>query len=553
MKNYTGSIPLEDTIKPHKMSQVNLDALIKREDLFKIEDSEKAKRPDLREIRLDADLKPSTLFFKTLRKPDFQRETSEWKPERIVGLIESFLNGDIIPSVILWYSNGNNFIIDGAHRLSAIISWVMDDYGDGQESLSFFAGNIPKGQLKIAKKTRELIKKEIGAFKDYEYAVNNQDKVSNPELLKKAKSLSILTLQVQYINTESPFAAEESFFKINGEATPINDTEALILKSRKKPNSIAARSILHAGTGHKYWSKFPISKMEKIESLANEINDLLFQPEYEDPIKTLDLPIAGKGYSAQTLEIIFNAVNLSNDYKILEWKKVKNDKEMEPLDDPDGDKTIECLKKTKRIISRIAGSDPYSLGLSPVVYFYSLQGRYQITSFMAIIELIKLFEQEPTKDYFLKFTKIRGEYERFLIKYKGIVNQVVITVGSGTKSYKRLFKLYLFLAESFMNGKNEVEIWESLILHPDFKFLKQEDLEKPNKRKEFQTETKSAINIKTRLANPILCPLCHGHIFNKSQNTNHINDKKNKGLGTEENGQITHYFCNSAKDKLLGS
>ena len=110
--------------KTKYMSQVNLDALIKREDLFKtVEDEPEVEKPEYKELRIDSDLNPNkSWFFKSLRKADFQRETSEWKPERIVGLIKSFIDGDIIPSIILWNWKGNNFIIDGGHRLNSTVS-----------------------------------------------------------------------------------------------------------------------------------------------------------------------------------------------------------------------------------------------------------------------------------------------------------------------------------------------------------------------------------------------------------------------------------------------
>ncbi|MEO6837956.1 MAG: DUF262 domain-containing protein, partial [Ginsengibacter sp.] len=113
--------------KSKKMSQVNLDALIKREDLYiaKDDNTDLQEKPEYKELRIDSDLNPTkSWFFKTLKKADFQRETSEWKPERIVGLIKSFIDGDIIPSIILWNWKGSNFIIDGGHRLSAIVAWI---------------------------------------------------------------------------------------------------------------------------------------------------------------------------------------------------------------------------------------------------------------------------------------------------------------------------------------------------------------------------------------------------------------------------------------------
>jgi 5-methylcytosine-specific restriction endonuclease McrA len=70
------------------------------------------------------DLSKGENFYLTLRKPDFQRETAAWSPEGICNFLESFVGGDLIPAVICWQSASRlTFVIDGAHRLSAVIAW----------------------------------------------------------------------------------------------------------------------------------------------------------------------------------------------------------------------------------------------------------------------------------------------------------------------------------------------------------------------------------------------------------------------------------------------
>src|SRR5690348_10759070 len=108
---------------------VNLDALIQRED-FESGPQAVGEQSDQLSFNL-TQLKKDQMFFKTLRKPDFQRDTTNWSPEMIVEFVQSFLDGELIPSLILWHSSQTNklFIIDGAHRISALIGWVNDDYG----------------------------------------------------------------------------------------------------------------------------------------------------------------------------------------------------------------------------------------------------------------------------------------------------------------------------------------------------------------------------------------------------------------------------------------
>ena len=126
---------------------VNLDALIKREDFATINDSKDSSTENIDKISL-RDLTDGGLIGPNLRKPDFQRETNHWKPEQVCSLIDCFVKGDLIPSVILWKSPTCLFVIDGGHRLSALRAWIEDDYGDGPISLDFFGHQIPKEQKK---------------------------------------------------------------------------------------------------------------------------------------------------------------------------------------------------------------------------------------------------------------------------------------------------------------------------------------------------------------------------------------------------------------------
>ncbi len=313
--------------------QVNLDALIPRED-FEVEDKVGPSSPTATlQIR---NLEASDFFYSVIRKPDFQRETSDWSPPKIGGFIQSFLDGDLIPALILWQAGNHTFVIDGAHRLSALIAWVHDDYGDGTTSKKFFDGIIPEEQLSAADFTRKLIKKQIGSYADHQFAVQHPDK-SKPEVVERSKRLGRLAIQLQWVQGDAT-KVEASFFKINQQATPIDATELRLLKSRKLPNALAARAIVRAGTGHKYWSSFEAERRAEIEALAKGTNELLFAPSLKTPIKTLDLPVAGKGYSSQTLPLVFEFVNLAN--------FVKPDTILS--EDDSGESTLKMLKSCKK-------------------------------------------------------------------------------------------------------------------------------------------------------------------------------------------------------------
>jgi hypothetical protein len=518
------------------MSQVDLDALLPREDFRVVEDKDKQSKK-IESISI-YHLEKNSFFFPFLRKPDFQRETNGWEPKKICQFIESFLDGNLIPALILWQGDSKYiFVIDGAHRMSALASWVYDDYGDGEITKGFYRGELPEEQKAIAEKTRSLINREIGKFTDYKLAVTHPDKVSQ-KIRDRAANLSTAAMQLQWVIGDAN-TAEHSFFNINEQAAPIDDTEKLILKSRKKPNAIASRAIMHAGTGHKYWSGLDADKQVEIEKISKDINDMLFTPPYKTPITTTDLPLAGKAYSSNSLPLIFDLVNIANAEELIH----------SPNDDLKGEETLMYLKRTKRILNRISSKETFSLGLHPAIYFYSITGRYQVTPFLTFVELIKEYDKDTTGNLFQEFTSIRKEFEEFLLKYKNIINQMTTNAGSGLKGYRKMGKMFAVIIDKLKN--NELEDKEAEILNhfnttKEFDFLKPQATEmEETKRKDFSTGVKSATFLKEALSHSVKCGICGGYIHLKSTSVDHVTRKREGGLGNIDNAQITHPYCNT--------
>ncbi len=254
---------------------VNLDAMIPRADFAILEDA-----PEMPTKKVDSigtrDLRPDGLL-PLLRKPDFQRETNHWTPEQTVLLIQSFVDEDLIPSVILWQAQGSIFVIDGGHRLSVLRAWIEDDYGDKATSQAFFGFNINENQLKAAKETRRLVEKTIGSYNDWKKKEGIQQDLP-PADRRRVASVRTTTIPIQWV-TGNAERAQASFLKINTKGTPLDEIEILLIRNRKRPAAIAARSIIRAGMGHKYWSAFSDDKRKQIEAKASKLYEVLFEPD----------------------------------------------------------------------------------------------------------------------------------------------------------------------------------------------------------------------------------------------------------------------------------
>lgn len=527
---------------------VNMDALIPRED-FEAVAPELATLPSsLSTTMRITDLGPEGFTYNVLRKPDFQRETANWSPEKVAELVKSFLEGDLIPSVILWRSpiSRNIFVIDGAHRLSSLISWVHDDYGDKHSSIRFFDNNIPAEQRRAAEATRKMINETVGSYNDLSLALRNPDTATN-DRLRLARNLSAFAIDLQWV-VGGAEKAESSFFRINQQATPIEPTELDMIKARSKPNALAARAFIRAGTGHKYWSTFEESTQAEIESIAKEVYDLIFKPGLEQAIRTSDLPVAGRGYSADSVKMIFELVNYVNGLQPEMWREEGSNKRgrstVQPLaDDEDGEATLNFMRSVKKAAGRIAGNSPASMGLHPAVYFYSATGRFQPAAFLAAVT----FVQELTKKRQLaSFTEHRAEFEEFLVTHKYFLNQIVRRYGSMQRSTPPILLMYETIFTSFKEGLTESQVIEQLQNQSALKStIKVTDEEDHSQGRNFSAKTKNVLVLNATLESAPKCNICNARLDLRSITIDHKVRKADGGTGVSNNGQLTHPYCNS--------
>lgn len=509
------------------MAKVNLDALIPREDFEVEEVINSGKKKETISIE---DIKADSFFFTNLRKPDFQRETNEWDGEKVTELIRSFIAGDLIPAIILWRSTGGYlFVIDGSHRLSALAAWVNDDYGDGKTSKLFYDGIVPDEQLEVAKETRKLVDKAVGPYSDFRLALAYPDKV-HPEIVRYAKNLGALAIQLQWVEGDAR-KAESSFFKINQQAAPIDKTELKLLEDRRKPNSIAARAIIRSGKGHKYWSLFSEDTQSNIQELAAEINDILFDPRLKTPIKTLDLPIAGKLYSAQTLPLIVDMINI-----VAPQNSCEND--------DNGTTTISVLKNVRKVAYLLNSNHPSSLGLHPAVYFYSQEGRHKSASFLAITDFVtRLSLQGKIND----FIRVRPRFENFILEFDYLSQQINRKYRTAQKSHPYISRFLEQVADALKLEKSDEDILKIIQSKEEFSYL---SFQKPTAKrgavgKKFDTEAKSAVYLREVLKSAPKCNICGGYIHSNSISIDHIDRRRDGGSSSPDNGQLAHPYCNT--------
>ncbi len=508
---------------------VNLDAMIARADFAVTSEAgehyENVPTISIRDFMKEGFIGP------ILRKPDFQRETNHWNPKQVFSLLKCFLDGELIPSVILWKSTTHLFVIDGGHRLSVLRAWVEDDYGDGSISQQFFGSAISKAQRKAAEQARTLVNDGIGSFTHF------QEKIGGAS--SDARVLSVVTrgLPIQWVKGDAD-KAEESFFRINTQGTPLDEIEELLLRNRDKPIAISARSVIRAGKGHKYWSHFEHELYSRIEALARSLHEVLFDPEVASPIKTLDLPLGGSKGVRTALQVLIDyfkiaCSNQTNTVVGIDYGG----------DDLTGHETIGVLEKALKLAQRITGNDRGSLGLHPAVYFYSPSGAHSIPMFLGTVSLIHERLRNNDKEFFRAFSKSREIIETTLVEHKDLI----ATILQRVVSKKRVNAFKVILESIYLSAKKgETPTPEQMVEWGGVagRIVVGADAIVGS---DISDDAKSRTFISTALQGIPKCPLCNGYIdVAKSVSYDHILRVREGGTGSAANVQITHPYCNQS-------
>lgn len=536
------------------INQVNLDALIIREQFQANQagfDQEPIKSVSIH--ALGAYIRPH------LRKPDFQRATTNWKPSDVVELVANTLDGELIPAIIMWHRKNPHsyFVIDGAHRLSALLAWILDDYGDGEVSKLYWGEVIPQEQADRAKDTRLLMAQEVGDYQKLLGVGAKRFDADDERMERRSHAVLHRELPIQWV-IGSYEKAENAFFRINSKPAHIDKVELAVLRARKKPNAIATRALISAGSGHKYWGEFSAERASEIEALTKEIYSLLFEPMIRLDMRKADLPIAGQPYSAEAFRMILGLVNLSSELTDSMWQMKEASMRLQARrskaakasvtvidDDEEGQSTIDCLKRVKQDVLLInAGADMYpgSLGLHPAVYFYNSNGKFQPNALLATVGFLRGLR---SRDKLYQFTEHRSAFENFLVERRYYINNALHDYGSVALSVKPLVRLFDLIFEALIAGavdNGEIEdylVGNGIAREPEMAAVP------ALKRTKFRPEDGVAARLANIIAQAGICPICGARYVLANTTLDHIQPRRDGGSATQFNAQLSHPYCNS--------
>lgn len=567
--------------------KVYLDHLIERENLrYRRSEEQVTDYPQDKQTSLRlGDLTAERGRF--IRKPDFQRATWAWNPEDCVSLLESIVNYQVVPSIIMWTSpqNGYDYILDGGHRVSVVLAWLRDDWGE-RYSAEHIDDEEQINAISLAsREVRQLIRARVGDIQTYREAeealarvvrerkspadvlddVTFQRGLFYQSLLKGDISFHILWVKGGYKT------AEQSFLKINKSGRQLTDWETTLVENRNSSFARAVMSISSGSTAPHYWpDEFPgvsdaatVQLKERASSIVGGVRHIqatLFHPTYRLPVQRVQLPLMVASipdrprYVAEFLTITEGFRGQEPETQALLRKNPEAAPE-EIIDD--GEKII---RKANDILDHLIGpsNQPKALGVVPALYFYTDAGRYVRSLLYGFIYWMFLGSEEDILTRKRLFCAYRRPFEEIIkLNKANIIATLSRRTGSGPEVTVQTARFYNDALQALIANNGDIESdgffkdYNELLSN----FTSDGNPPVPGQKKvtsRIFTEKQKSTAILTRLlARPFTCDICGGMLDpEQGAQHDHFDQWIDGGATSSDNQRVTHPFCNNQRNSI---
>ncbi len=514
-----------------------------------------------------------------LRKPDFQRATCAWTPEDCASLLDSVVNDQTVPSVIMWASpeNAYNYILDGGHRISVIMAWLTDDWGDKRAASAYFDEAEREQVTDAAHKARDLIKAKIGSFLDYEEASQALEralsegkdiprKVLGERVFQRAQFYNKLRkgsvgFHILWVPGDYK-KAEASFLKINKSGKQLTEWETKLVENRDSRFARAVMSISNVKSAAYYWpvdapdgpdKHLRENKIQEIVAGVKDIHETLFTPPFKAPVRTLHQPLLVASmdkkpfYVAELLTIIEgNKGNIPETERLI----------AQDLRDSDAhliDKGYDLIHGAQEVLKHLVGPSPKSLALIPPLYFYSRDGRYVRSLLYGLIYWLTSGDDAAVLTKKRLFSVHRRAFEDILIAHKEeLVMGLSRNVGSGPEVTLPTARFYRGLLKALIDHDDDMsstgftEAYAALASELASAGKRVRKDESDGATRDFNPRQKSQARLDDLLLLTTTCGICHARLDPGGDvQHDHIHEYAKGGKTVAENQRLTHPFCNN--------
>ncbi|TLD71488.1 DUF262 domain-containing protein [Phragmitibacter flavus] len=567
---------------------VYLDHLIQRDGLlYERSGNQAGDIGDYRKTLLIRDLENSGQRA-LLRKPDFQRATYAWSPKDCVDLLEAVLTEQVVPSVILWLdSYGSQYVLDGGHRISVLLAWIKNDWGDGPEVRALGDEHLEEAAKEAADQVRDLLKeRRIGTFEEHKQAINVYESMTDsgrdPKVLMADSMLMMANNYRRWQSVEAGFPilwvrgdyqkAEESFLAINKSGQRLSEWETALVENRTGAFARVVMSIAFPNRARHCWPSQDLSSTEKAHlqvttSKITEIRKRLFEYPYLQPIRDYKQPLlghpaaqpdSGPTYVAEILTVVEGRRGLPSDTRDL----LQRDKSSQGCD---------VIKNAERLTSEtlegldnIYGPSPRSLSIMPLVYCYNGEGQCVRALLYGFLHWIISGTETQITNRKFAFTYYRRSFEAVLLTEKrNIVARFSRRIGSGgevTLQLGRYFNglLQLLIAHGGECVGTDFSASHAILLESSS--LKKQSPSSVNSDAEpvkisqsrfYSGTVKKRLQVETIVKGLSMCEICGGYFYPGSNTQiDHNKRYRDGGQTSVENGRFVHPFCNNNRDRI---
>lgn len=520
-------------------------------------------------------------WFKSLRKPDFQRETNAWTPKQCVEFLDSVINGRIIPSVILWYSeeNGCNYVLDGAHRLSVIRAWMLDDWGD--QNSAYYERKEHKDAIRsAAEQTRILVNSKIGSYKSYaefhklQMSLSDEGKAPKQEMQPKEYErarfygrimFGNLTLSTQWEDGDYE-RAEQSFLRINRQGQALDPWEATLIEYRKGSYARVVMAIANAGkTGHLLPVDESLTHLKHITegfpTLCYNIHEKLFVPPYKYPISNLNVPMMispayfqKHKYLLELIPLIVNREIALEDDKQIDFLKRDIDKTSEKIIENSHNLATQISDILEHIVSLTNNSK--CLAIVPLFYWYNERGQYNRSLLYGFFYWLFSGTDEEISNRKHVFCAYRDKFEYVLYDFKSDISKYLnIGAGAGLKAVRQSANFFQNLLKGLQeNPRFELESqeFENVVLASLNSSSKSKNQASRSSRN-VTSRDKTQVNIREMFKSSTKCHICGGllNLGYGGVQYDHVEDYQYVKKTSVDNLDLSHPFCNRNKQKIV--
>jgi hypothetical protein len=483
--------------------------------------------------------------------------------------------------------DGSQYVLDGGHRISVLIAWIKDDWGDKLPSEAY-KDKILEGVSKAAaQRVRELLKESgIGFFADYDaadaryeelerqlghkpgFGEMDADSLRYAEMVRRWEGVNIgfpiLWVRGDYAK------AEESFLKINKTGRQLSDWETKLVENR---TSSFARTVMSIAQLHDAEHCWPMhdddvkndpdfqQKAATILERVRGLHELLFTPDYETPIRRAEQPLLATPYTKPEMKPAYLAELLT----IVEGKKgqkpetealIKRDKHGSARDIINGG--LKLVNNAMDVLSNIYGGSPRSLMLMPLVYFYNEQGIYVRSLLYGMLYWLNHgSENRDILDRKRLFAAHRGTFETVLLQHKNtIISRIARRIGSGSEVTYPTARYFDGLLRIIIEHKDAIDSPAFQAAHETLIETlgvpaKRETIEEVTSARLYKGRKRDEVNVKDVFNAFQLCEICGGrYLPGLFTQVDHKKRYADGGKTTLENARNTHPFCNNNRDVI---